>query len=416
MARLVLVAEVVHRLDDADAEEVRPQAIDGGASEERIVRRGHPVGQRVAGAGLVAPQRLLAVEKAGLGDALGAGDGQFAAVGDLAQRRVNAVLALRSDAAEESGLAPELLARPFAERVIVALGAFQADAEEQPGRARRQVLRLALLGLVKRQRRRLAAAGVVVHVALIHLHRHGDEIAHHAIVGDVVGELLAQPALDVGAEETLLEIGVGFGQQQIAPNVAEVGDVARTVEQPFDGALALVGGEIAEEAPRLGHQGDASDRVQRQAAQVRTVLGSRRRRHLFKRQTRRDELIDLGGENTGVSLGGAGRCPPERDRPRPAPPGSRRQVRRSRIEDESCRLPPRMNHKSVAPGFSRDAQRSATPALRCASRLNYLSFRAIVLAAGTFHNIAAPSVLAVANVRPSGEKATEIAKSRCAWP
>ncbi len=75
VAGLVFIVEIVHRLDESDAEEVPPQTIDGGASEEGIVRRRHPVGKGVAGVDLVAPSRFLAVEETSLGHALGAGDG-----------------------------------------------------------------------------------------------------------------------------------------------------------------------------------------------------------------------------------------------------------------------------------------------------------------------------------------------------
>ena len=37
-------ADIVHRIDDAAAEEVAPHAVDGGFREERIVLRGQPLG------------------------------------------------------------------------------------------------------------------------------------------------------------------------------------------------------------------------------------------------------------------------------------------------------------------------------------------------------------------------------------
>ena len=42
-------------------------------------------------------------------------------------------LLLPLDSGEEGGVAPELLAFPVAERVVVALGALDLDAEEQAG-------------------------------------------------------------------------------------------------------------------------------------------------------------------------------------------------------------------------------------------------------------------------------------------
>ena len=56
---------------------------------------------------------------------------------------------------EEGGQAPELLALPAGERVVVALGAFEPDAEERPRGAGGEVLGLGVLGDVVGQRRRL---------------------------------------------------------------------------------------------------------------------------------------------------------------------------------------------------------------------------------------------------------------------
>src|SRR5262249_12605234 len=65
MARGVFVVEVVHRVHYADAEEVPPEAVDGGAGEVGVVRRRDPFGQGDAGAGARLPGRLLAVEEDG---------------------------------------------------------------------------------------------------------------------------------------------------------------------------------------------------------------------------------------------------------------------------------------------------------------------------------------------------------------
>ena len=73
-------------------------------------------------------------------------------------------------------------------------------------------------------------------------------------------------ALDAGAEEALLKISVGLRQQQVAPDVAEVGDVTGAVEQSFDGAFAFVRRRLVEEVPRLGDRGNAANHVKRQEA------------------------------------------------------------------------------------------------------------------------------------------------------
>ena len=49
VGRRVGLAEVVVRIDDAAAHQVRPDAVGLGAGEERVLRIGDPVGQRRAG-------------------------------------------------------------------------------------------------------------------------------------------------------------------------------------------------------------------------------------------------------------------------------------------------------------------------------------------------------------------------------
>ena len=111
MAGLVVVLEVVERLDDAGAEEVGPEAIDDGLRELVVIGAGDPFRQRGAGIDVGLPLRFLAVEEQGLGDAVGAGDGQLAAIGQLADLDQESFLGPSLDAGEERGHVPELVAR-----------------------------------------------------------------------------------------------------------------------------------------------------------------------------------------------------------------------------------------------------------------------------------------------------------------
>ena len=302
--RLVLVVEVIDWLDDAQAEKVRPHAVGSRPREVGIVRGSHPVGEGDARADLVLPARLAAVEEVGLDNALGAGDGHLAAVEDLADGAVEALSARPLEAGVEGGQAPELLALPARERVVVALGALQPRPEEQPRRRGRQVLRLALAGHVEGDRRGVV---LVLHV-LVSLHcvlagaeRQRDEPANDLVVADILLELLPQPQLEARLKIAQLVVGVALGQEQIAPDVRHVGDVAGPLEEVFDQPLPLVGGGVLEEAARLGHRRDLAREVEVDAADELGVVGQRRRRHLVLLLAQGEGAIDPLGQRPGVA-------------------------------------------------------------------------------------------------------------------
>src|SRR5260221_14437937 len=130
MARLVLFVEVVRRIDDADAKHLRPNAIDGGAGEKRVIAGGHPFGESDAGAGLEIPARLFLIEEGGLHDLFRVGNRDLAAVEHLTQRLIEVLRPGTFDAGEKRRRGPELLAAPLGERVIVALGAFDVNPQK----------------------------------------------------------------------------------------------------------------------------------------------------------------------------------------------------------------------------------------------------------------------------------------------
>ena len=94
-----------------------------------------------------------------------------------------------------------MLAGPRGERVVVALGTFEPETQEQPGRARREVLALHFLGDIERQGRRLLDASEARD------HRRGlpgavgddgdgQQFAYDLIVADIPGDLPAEPGLE----------------------------------------------------------------------------------------------------------------------------------------------------------------------------------------------------------------------------
>ena len=83
VARWVVRPHVVDRVDQADAEEVGPDAVDRRAGEVGVLGRNHPLGQDRARRDLGPPGRLSAVEERRLHDLAGTGDRRLVAVGQL---------------------------------------------------------------------------------------------------------------------------------------------------------------------------------------------------------------------------------------------------------------------------------------------------------------------------------------------
>ena len=133
MARRVLGAHVVDRVDQPvpkNRAQTRLTAarakygLSGAVTQSARTVRGAEPWAATAGS--------LPSRKPAWTISLGAGDRQLAAVGHLAGlEEVESPSPRALDAGEEGGEAPELLALPVRERVVVALGAFEPD---RPGR------------------------------------------------------------------------------------------------------------------------------------------------------------------------------------------------------------------------------------------------------------------------------------------
>ena len=136
MARRIVLAHVVGRLDQAGAEEVSPELVDGGPGEVGIVGRGDPLGQGRPRAAARLQLRSDAGYEPSLNHLLRARNGELLAIR----------FPLRTQVSEERGEFPELLAGPMRRRMVVALGALQLETQEEPGSASRQVLRLLFVG------------------------------------------------------------------------------------------------------------------------------------------------------------------------------------------------------------------------------------------------------------------------------
>ena len=254
MAGRVVGAEVVDRVDQAGAEEEGPDPVGRGPGEVGIVASDDPVGQDSPGRRLRPPGGLGVVEKP-RGDHLrAAGDRQLATIGDLAPLEYLAVLLLRPlDPGEERGQGPELFALPRGERMVVALGALDPEAQESPRRAGGEVLRLGVVRRVERQRRwpDLLAVGQRAGGPSF-AERGRQDLADHCVVWGPFGELAAEPGVQAGGEVLEREVVFEVGQEQPSPDVGEVVRVARPCQVPFDQGSPLAGGRVVEERAGFG--------------------------------------------------------------------------------------------------------------------------------------------------------------------
>ena len=137
-------ADVIDRLDDARAEEVGPDAVGDAGGEVRIVGRGQPLGQRPRGG----PCRRCpgAAPPRNLGGMLRPPTGCRTSPPPRSKTiELAIVLALlAADLGEERGEAVVVVHRPAVERMVVALGALRADAEEDLGDVLGRLQRVAL--------------------------------------------------------------------------------------------------------------------------------------------------------------------------------------------------------------------------------------------------------------------------------
>ena len=150
VARRVRVAEVVHRIDDALAHQVEPDAVDDRLGEERVVGAGQPRRRAPRGGPRPASRRrrrrrcncgVISLPVRGCVTSPSRTREHDLGGGRVARRlRADDRLGLGLHAGEERGHAVVVVLRPALERVVVALRALHPDAEEQLGRRLGQAL------------------------------------------------------------------------------------------------------------------------------------------------------------------------------------------------------------------------------------------------------------------------------------
>ena len=295
IGRRVAGADVVQRLDQADAQQIAPQAIDVAAGEVRVVGRGDPGGDLLAPRGVFG-RFMFAVE-----GEFGRGHGLSAVVDDFARRPVRHDLVQRLGAldrraadllvpggriglqfqpGEERGGLEVLVLRPAFERVIVALVAVEPHAEEQMGSVFHRVQRIAE-DLVVRGGRVLAVRSAG-----------GQDFAHELVVRLARGQLSADPLAKFGGTLRTQELAVDL--QQVGPLVRPVLDEILAADQlihqlvAFRPGVAGVGQELAHGVGRRRQSGQ----IQMDSADEFVVGAERRRQNLHPLPFGGDQLVD----------------------------------------------------------------------------------------------------------------------------
>ena len=156
----------------------------------------------------------------------------------------------------------ELHLRPLVERMVVALGALDASAEEHANRVGHVVQRHAAIAHV------VANCAIVPGLALGR-----DHVPHESVVGLVVAQALLDEIGVGGAGDLAGLLSLGLRPQDVGPIVEEVLHVAFGSQQLVDqfGALVLVlgGGELL----HLAGGGNAAHHIKVDAAHENAVIG-----------------------------------------------------------------------------------------------------------------------------------------------
>ena len=151
---------------------------------------------------------------------------QLGVVVGFQARGVDRRLLLGLQPLEEGVDAPEIALLPVVRRMVVALGALDLLAEEEPGRPRGQRDRVELE----------VGQDVIDRPVLLVRARGRDQVVDDLVPGPIGGELLAQPA----PERTAIDHPplVAPADQQDGPLGGEVLGVVRVLEQVLDQLIA----------------------------------------------------------------------------------------------------------------------------------------------------------------------------------
>ncbi len=289
-----------------------PHAIDQGAGEPRICGRGQPGGERLAPicrlaeAGAIERSRHrpcegLVLRLVGLAEEegparIGELDAPDAPLGLVLERK-------RPHAGEHRRQLAKIFLLPFLRRVIVALRALDLHAQEQARHLAREiaaVLRIVEqpvdgsidLGFLDAAGRRARRQDLELAAARVHPAR-GDQLGRELAPGQVAFEPAAQPLPEGGAIH--LRAGKAAAEQELLPIVGEVGGISRALEQPIDGASALVGGAVGQEGGHHLGRRNGSGEVEVDAPQKAGIIHPRCGPHVRPIPSCLDPVVDEAG-------------------------------------------------------------------------------------------------------------------------
>jgi len=262
--------EAVDRLHESEAHEVTPRAVHGRARELAVAVSDDLADERL-------PRRLLrarrgAVEESRRHGARAVGfhrHGRGEILVELGADPLERLARLRLDVPEVRRQPPEVLLRVGLGGMVMALGALQLEAEEDPGGAAGE-RNGRLLG-IEVPEDEVDLGGLVL------LPPRRDEGRGKAVVGEILPPGPGEPLVERG--EVDLE-GIGLlepeSEEEADPPVGEEAGGLVGGEHPVDGAGALAGRAVRGERPHLGGRREAPEDVERDAAEVLVVVcGSR---------------------------------------------------------------------------------------------------------------------------------------------
>ena len=282
VARRVRLADIVHRLDQSDAEEIRPHAVRDRAREIRILRGGQPIHERLATvAGKILRERLSRERTRHL---------------RFARERLHKVAVIRGEhdavaiaasaifephPSEQIGVAVVVVVRPLLHRVIVAARAIRRDAEE----SHRSLLRkVAWVGrdheVIRRAILQRAPA------------RH-QQTSRELIPRRVRRHLVADPFV-IRPHRRHRQLALRH-EQQVAPLVGPVVRELRPLQHLLDHAVALARARVSlirDKRAHLARGRQHADRVEIDTPQKFLIRAAHRRRDVQLAQFFQHEVIN----------------------------------------------------------------------------------------------------------------------------
>lgn len=208
-------SHIIDRVDDADAEEVGPDAIDGHMGEGGVIAADHPIDERLSWIDSLGDGGRAAIQEGGREDLLGQrmfdlpgfpDEDDFFATGNGWGESGT----FEANLLKEGGEGVEILLAIDFERMLVAFGALQPNAKEELAGDGYQFI--GFTAIAKHGDRSVSPGASLS----------GKKIAYPNIVGEVSSEDVAKPLIE--AEGRFDTDAIGVWTEQVRPFIGpEVG-------------------------------------------------------------------------------------------------------------------------------------------------------------------------------------------------